>query len=77
MIKTKYGATVIEGTLHEIKTDLTLIIRELRKCLSKDFPEDRIDKFISDAVELSKKDEAEVHDMAVEAALKLLFGGVL
>lgn len=76
MIKTKYGATMIEGTLHEIKTDLTLIIREVRKCLSKECPEVSIDKFIADAVEMSKKDESEVHDMAVAALLKFL-GGVL
>lgn len=76
MIKTKKGKTRIEGTLLEIKTDLTIIIKEVRKCLSRDFTEERIDEIIATSVELSKKGETEVHDMAV-AALMELIGGVL
>lgn len=76
MIKTKKGDTCIKGTLLEIETDLTLIIREFRKCLSRDFTEDRIDEIIARSVELSKKDKDEVRDMAIDALMKLM-GGVL
>ena len=74
MITTNNGETTIKGSLPEIETDLTIILKHFRKCLSKEnIPEDRIDKIIADAVELSKKGSAEVLDMAIDLLMKFLF----
>jgi len=72
MIITKNGSTTIRGTLPEICTDLTVIIREFRKCLSKDKSEAEIEKLISDAVSLSKKTGAELADEVIDRLLKIL-----
>lgn len=74
MIKTKNGATAIRGTLPEVCTDLTLIIREFRKCLSDDKTEAEIEKLIADAVSLSKKSGSELADEIENRLLKMLFG---
>lgn len=73
MITHKNRKTRIRGTLPEICTDLTVIIREFRKCLSKDMTEEEIEKLIADAVSLSKKTGQELVDEAFERLLKCLF----
>ena len=72
MITRKNRTTKIRGTLPEICTDLTVIIREFRKCLSKHLPEEEIEKLIADAVSLSKKTGNELDQEAIERILKRL-----
>lgn len=74
MIKTENGVVAIRGTLPEICTDLTIIIREFRKCLSKDKTEAEVEKLIADAVSLSKKNGSELSEEITNRLVKMLFG---
>ncbi len=73
MITRKNRKTRIRGTLPEICADLTIIIREFRKCLSNHLPEEEIEKLIADSVSLSKKTGQELVDEAFDRLLKRLF----
>ena len=81
MIKTEKGTTCIKGTLSEVCTDLTIIIREFRKCLANnDFEEEVIEELIADAVTDSKMSNEEVREEIgkfLGELVKKIFGGVL
>lgn len=72
MITTKMGATQIRGSLAEVKTDLTIILREFRVALSENYSDETIDKFIDEAVSLAKKNEADLVDEILKKIMEVL-----